>query len=389
MSLMRISNNVYSVGAMAPLVRKEELIKACPYGTSYNSYFIDDRKTAVIDMVYGEYFDDFLYNLGLVADIGAVDYLILNRIRPQHSESLKRFLEVSPKTVIVCSALAKDLLDNIINKPYNCVVVNNGDKLKLGVSVLEFIVQEGIAPDAMCTYFENDCVLFSGNIFSADFCEPKVTDQELIFEKEFMTELSDYYSCYFSHCRGAVDRLLESLAQKQIYYIAPAKGVVVADRIDAVVEKYKSLGRAEKGAAAVVLYASASGCTETLAKAAAEAFAEKNIKTLLLDMSVSNATECKRAVDTADYIAAGSCTVHSNLPACVWNALSEINGMHSGKRFFAFGSYGWSGEGADLLNDRFARLGMTCVCNPVKCCMVPTQTELNSVKQAVDELLNL
>ena len=78
MSLMRISNNVYSVGAMAPLVRKEELIKACPYGTSYNSYFIDDRKTAVIDMVYGEYFDDFLYNLGLVADIVAVDYLILN-----------------------------------------------------------------------------------------------------------------------------------------------------------------------------------------------------------------------------------------------------------------------------------------------------------------------
>ena len=105
-------------------------------------------------------------------------------------------------------------------------------------------------------------------------------------------------------------------------------------------------------------------------------------------MSVSTAAECKKAVDTADYIAVGSCTVHNNLPACVWNALSEINGVHSGKRFFAFGSYGWSGEGADLLNDKFAKLGMTSVCNPVKCRMVPTQTELNSIKQAVDELLN-
>ena len=82
MAVVRISPNVYNVGVLNPFIRKTSISKECEYGTSYNSYFIDDRKNVLIDVADGAFVSDFMYNLGLVADIGAIDYLILNRVLP-------------------------------------------------------------------------------------------------------------------------------------------------------------------------------------------------------------------------------------------------------------------------------------------------------------------
>lgn len=390
MSLTRISNNVYNVGVLAPFVRKSGFNKNCEYGTIYNSYFIDDRKTALIDMVHGEYTDDFLYNLGLVADIGAVDYLILNRVQPQHSDSIKKLLKLSPKTIIVCSEKAKQILDHILNMPYNCVVVSNGDKLRLGNSILEFITGVNApTPDCMCTYFENDCVLFSGGLFATDFCDPKIIDEDLIYENQFYTELKNYFNYYLLPYKNKMSAVLSILEDKQIYCLAPSNGLIISDRIQQVFESYKNWCNLLNDNKAVVLYASASGSTKQMANAVYDQFKEKGINTEIIDMQSISPQVCAEKIQSSAYIAAGSCTVNKGLPNCVWNALSEVNGINNeNKKFFTFGSYGWSGEGTELLCTRLLQSGMKQALPPVKVCMNPTSDTLQGLKNAVNKLIN-
>lgn len=387
MALLRISDNVYNVGVLNPFLRNAHIDKKCPYGTSYNSYLIDDRKTCLVDIAENDFFDDFLYNLGLVCDIGAVDYLILNRIIPQQGESIKRMLEVSPKTTIVCTAVGKKLLDNILNTEYNCVTVKNGDKLTLGNSVMEFIETPMLpTPDSMCTYFDNDSVLFSGSLFGADFCEPKGLDEDMLYADEYMAEVKNYYNYYMYPNRKYVLKALENLGDRLIYYIAPQNGVVITDKVREIVKNYSEWSSQKAEEKAVVLYASTGGYTKELAQAVTEAFESKNIKAEIIDMKTATADECAEVVENAKYVAVGACTVNKNLPYSAITALSKINCLTTeDKNFFAFGSYGWSGEGADMLAVYLQLCGMKQLAPAFKVCMKPTENDIEKIKSIITE----
>lgn len=389
MALLRISDNVYNVGVLNPFLRIAHIDKKCPYGTSYNSYLIDDRKTCLIDIVNSNFFDDFLYNLGLVCDIGAVDYLVLNRVIPQQGESIKRMLEISPKTIIVCTEVAKTLLDNILNTEYNCVTVKSGDKLTLGNSVMEFIeTPMPSTPDSMCTYFDNDSVLFSGSLFGADFCEPKGLDEDMLYVDEYMEELKNYYNYYMYSNRKYVLKALESLGDRLIYYIAPQNGVVITDRVREVVKNYSKWSSEKVEENAVVLYVTTGGYTKELAQAVAEAFESKNIKTEIIDMKTITADECAKIVENVKYIAVGACTVNKNLPHTAIVALSKINCLTAeDKIFFTFGSYGWSGEGVDMLAVYLQLCGMKQLAPAFKVCMKPTENDIEKIKSIITESL--
>lgn len=389
MALVRISNNVYNVGVLNPFLRCNSLNKECRFGTTYNSYLIDDRATALIDIVESSFYDDFQYNLGLVCDIGAIDYLILNRIAPQQAESIERLLKTSPKTTIVCTEIGKRLLDNILGFEYSCVTVGDGDKLNLGNSMLEFISAPMLpTPDSMCTYFENDGVLFSGSMFSADFCEPNGNDESIRFFDEYISELKSYFDFYFIQLKGFVNDTLSLLEEKQVYSIAPLNGPVVVDNTDNVIAYYKEWAVEAKGKSAIVLYSSASGYTKQLANAVYEAFNEKAIKAEIIDMNTATPEQCALALENATYIAVGTGTINRDAPAKAWVALSKImciNTEH--KSFFAFGSYGWTGEGTDAIDLRLRQCGFSQYTEPFKVCMKPTAEDLQQIKAIATQMV--
>lgn len=389
MALVRISNNVYNVGVLNPFLRSNNLNKECRFGTTYNSYLIDDRATALIDIVDGSFYDDFQYNLGLVCDIGAIDYLILNRIVPQQAESIEKLLRVSPKTTIVCTEIGKNLLDNILNCEYSCVTVNDGDKLNLGNCFLEFISAPMLpTPDSMCTYFESDGVLFSGSLFGADFCEPNGNDESIRCFDEYINELKAYFDFYFVQLKGFVNDALALLEDKQVYSIAPQNGPVVVENTDNVIAYYKEWAVENKGKSAVVLYSSACGYTKQLAYEVLEAFNEKAVKAEIIDMNTATPQQCALAVENATYIAVGTGTINRDAPAQVWVALSEImciNTEH--KNFFAFGSYGWTGEGTDAVDLRLRQCGFVQYTEPFKVCMKPTDNDLQQIKAITTQMI--
>lgn len=389
MALVRISNNVYNVGVLNPFLRKNNLNKKCLFGTTYNSYLIDDRTTALIDIVENDFYEDFQYNLGLVCDIGAIDYLVLNRINPQQAESIEKLLKISPKTTIVCTEIGKKLLDNILHCEYSCVVVNNGDKLNLGNSMLEFIAVPMLpTPDSMCTYFENDGVLFSGALFGADFCEPNGNDECMRYLDDYTNELKAYFDFYFTQLKGFVNDALVAIEDKQIYSLAPFNGPVVVENTDNVIAYYKEWAVQSKGKTAVVLYSSTSGYTKQLANAVLQAFNEKSVKAEIIDMNTATPQQCASALENAAYIAIGTSTINRDAPPQVWVALSEIMCINTeDKNFFAFGSYGWTGEGTDAVDLRLRQCGFTQYAEPFKVCMKPTANDLQQIKEIAVQML--
>ena len=57
-------------------------------GATYNSYLIQDKKTAIIDTVKAPYAEVFLRTLSEYIKPGQVDYVICNHAEPDHSGSL-------------------------------------------------------------------------------------------------------------------------------------------------------------------------------------------------------------------------------------------------------------------------------------------------------------
>lgn len=389
MGITRISANTYNTGITEPFIRQKDLIKSCPFGTSYNAYFIDDRKTALIGIVPTDFFDDFIYNLGLICDIGAIDYLIINKVYNTTADSIEKLLSISPNTTIVCTEWGKKLIDNSTSRTYNCVIVSTGMKLKLGNSILEFITTPMLtSPDSMVTYFENDCTLFSGVSFGSDFAEPKGTDEDILHINEYKAEVESYFNTYIEPFSESASAMLNDISAKTIYQIAPDNGIVITDNVDKIIKHYKNLCN-KKATGAVILYASSYGYTKQIAETIYNTLKEKSIKAEIFDMSNSTPEQCANAVRNSEFVFAGSCTINKNLPANVIRTLSEIdcNGNNN-KKFLAFGSYGWSGEAVDMLAMKLQLCGMTQLAQPFKVNMKPSESDLTKLSDLAIKLLS-
>ena len=74
-----------------------------PLGISYNSYLIDDQKTALVDTVDICYFEPFYHKLKQILGDRPVDYLIINHMEPDHSATLMELLLRYPNAKVVCN----------------------------------------------------------------------------------------------------------------------------------------------------------------------------------------------------------------------------------------------------------------------------------------------
>ncbi|MCC8078969.1 MAG: FprA family A-type flavoprotein, partial [Oscillospiraceae bacterium] len=75
-----------------------------PNGVRYNSYIILDEKIAVLDTVDKRKTAAWLNRVVGVLDGKKPDYLVLHHMEPDHSASLRTFMEKFPDTTVVGNA---------------------------------------------------------------------------------------------------------------------------------------------------------------------------------------------------------------------------------------------------------------------------------------------
>ena len=175
MSILQLKPHIFSIGVQNPSLRVFDIIMRTDYGTTYNAYLVKGEKTALIETVHGNFFDEYLENLKNTIPLEQIDYLILNHTEPDHSGSVGKLLKVCPNLKVLATAPAQKYLSAIVNAPFSAVTVKNGEQLDLGGVTLQFVVSPMLHwPDSMFTWCPEEKTLFTcdflGRIIASQGC---------------------------------------------------------------------------------------------------------------------------------------------------------------------------------------------------------------------------
>ena len=120
-------------------------------GSSYNSYLVQDKKTALIDTCWKPYDEEYVTNLKETIDLKKIDYVIMNHNEIDHSGALPALMREIPDVPIYCTKKGESIIRGHYHQDWNFVNVKTGDTLDLGDSKLVFIEAPSILPAKNCT----------------------------------------------------------------------------------------------------------------------------------------------------------------------------------------------------------------------------------------------
>lgn len=382
MSAIKLREGLWSVGVLNPALRVFDIVMESKYGTSYNAFLLTGEKNVLIETVHRDYFGAYLANIQEVVPLEEIDYLIMNHTEPDHSGSVGLLLERCPKLTVLCSAAAKKYLGAIANREFACTVVKDGDTLDMGNKTLSFLSAPLLHwPDSMFTWDESAKTLFTCDFLGCHFCEPSMLDTGVhaAYREAYGAELLNYFNCIFWPFKPAVlDGLGKMPAGAEL--VCTSHGPCLTESIGRVKELYKAWAApATKGGkpTAAVLYCSAYGCTKALASAMAQALEADGYEVVSIDLTYAPAGAAAGPVNGADVVLLGAPTINRNAPEAIWNAVHAVDAINTrGRAAGAFGSFGWSGEAADMVLGQLKLLKFKTPEAPFKVNFTPTDEDL-------------
>jgi flavorubredoxin len=386
-----LSPGVHWIGALDPHLRSFDIILRTANGTTYNAYCVrGSRGVAVIDTVKEEFAADFFTRLESVADYGEISAIVLNHLEPDHSGALPELIRRAPGARLYISHRAQAMIKGIIKdglEPFGFTAVDTGDAVQLGGRTLRFFNTPYLHwPDTQCTYLAEDGILFSGDVFGCHFCDARLFNDCV---GDFRFPFDYYYKHIMRPFRSHVLSALELLEPLALKLICPAHGPILRDAPRDYVQRYRQLAAPPAGNAAglrdkalLVFYISAYGNTERMAQVVGEGAREAGgVHVSLYDLAGAEVGSLVDLIENADGLAIGSPTINGDAVKPVWDLLSSLTlvNLH-GKLGAAFGSYGWSGEAVQLIEDRLRGLKLRVPKKGLRLKLVPTDAELQQCR---------
>ena len=272
-----------------------------PEGMSYNSYFIDDEKIAVMDTADRRKGEEWKANLTEALNGRQPDYLVVHHMEPDHSALVAWMMETYPGVQLVCSAQAVKMLSNFfegVDFTGRVLTVKEGDTLSLGKHTLQFIGAAMIHwPEVIMSYDTADKVLFSADGFGK--FGALVNDDP----NDWACEARRYYFNICGKYGSQVQSVLKKAAGLDIQAICPLHGPVLkGEALAEAVRLYDIWSKYEPESEGILIaYASIHGGTAAAAERLGEILREKgkkvkgekgkNFKVVVSDLSRSDMAE--------------------------------------------------------------------------------------------------
>ncbi|MGI5848961.1 MAG: FprA family A-type flavoprotein [Christensenellales bacterium] len=361
---VEITKNIFWVGAKNPGLRIFDVIMRTDCGTSYNSYLVKgSKKTAVIDTVKLDFSEEQIERISGLSDVSSIDYIICNHTEPDHSGGLENLLAQAPNAVVVCSKPASVFLRNILNRNFECMVVEDGDTLELGGKTLKFISAPFLHwPDSILTYVIEDAVLFSGDVFGFHFSAENIFDDLTSFTEEMLKSQKYYFDVIMGPFKKYVLDAVKKVRTLHIDVIGPSHGPVLRgapqdaiDRYEAWASDILSVNSPKK---VYIGYVSCYGYTKSLAESIYQIVKDAGFDVEIEDIATVDASISAAKIHAADAFAIGSPTLNRDVMKPVWDVLTSISTyIVKGKIAAVFGSFGWSGESIKYISERLRGVG--------------------------------
>lgn len=361
---MKLSERIHYVGVNDDEKSLFEGLWPLPSGVSYNSYLAVDEKIALIDTVEHGFEDEFI--AGIAESIGDrnIDYLVVNHMEPDHSSLITYIMERYPDLQIVANAKTLPMLKGYYAVPEEkVVIVGENDELSLGSCSLRFHMIPMVHwPETMVTWLEEEKTLFSGDAFGTFGCvDEDVVDNDGTFE-EYRDEMIRYYSNIVGKYGNPVQTALKKLSGLDIRRVCSTHGPVWENNISKVVSLYDKLSRYEVERGVCIVYGSMYGNTAAAADALAMELEARGIPYAIHDLAGNNSGElgvsgALRDVFKYDTVAVGSPTYNNGIYPPVETFMKALSSrLIRNRRFYAFGSYTWSGASVRQLNELAASM---------------------------------
>ncbi|MFO8086832.1 MAG: FprA family A-type flavoprotein [Bacteroidales bacterium] len=363
--VLNVTEDVKWIGVLDKDLITFDVVMETEYGSTYNSYFIDAEKKAVVETTKERFWDEYKAKLLKVVDPKEIEYVILNHTEPDHSGNLKNLLEIAPQAKVVASGNAiRYLKDLFKDSNFDYIQVKDGDTIDLGNKTLRFISAPNLHwPDSMYTYLEQDKVLFSCDSFGAHYADEKMFDDQVDIEK-----YDDAFRYYFNVILRPFSKfMLKAIARisdLDIDVIANGHGPVLRTHWKKYVELSRQwaeeyLKQPEKQRV-FIPYVSAYDKTGQLAEKIAEGVrASGDIEAGPMDIEMVSLGDLESEITKATGIIVGSPTINQNILLPIYKLFGVLTPLRDKKKLAGgFGSYGWSGEGAMLIKSALTSLKM-------------------------------
>jgi len=373
-----VKDGVYAVGAVDWNERRfHGHTYVTKRGVTYNSYLILDEKVTLIDTVCKGFEKEFLENIRSIIDPSKIGIIIINHIEPDHSGAFPEVLKVCPNAKVYGTEKARQGLLKYYGVSGQWTAVKSGQSLNIGKRTLEFIDVPMIHwPDSMFTYCAYDKILFSNDGFGQHYATNKLFDDEVDFGA-LMEEAQKYYanilwpfSMLVASKLGAISKL--NLA---IDFIAPSHGLVWRKHISDIMEKYFYWSAHKCRKRIAVVYETMWRSTEKMARKIIEGITSEGVEAVLFDVTKNDRTDIASYMLDAKGWIFGSSTHDGEMLPVIAGFLHFLKGSKAkGRKSFAFGSYGWSGEAAKDIQDTISNV--TAFDSSLRVVFNPTEEEL-------------
>jgi flavorubredoxin len=378
----QIKENIYWMGAIDWDRRLFDSLVPLPDGTTYNAYLIEgSEKIALLDAVDPDMSDSLLAQL---KNVRKIDYLISQHAEQDHSGAIALVLDLYPEARLVTNAKAKAMLMDLLPiSEDRFLVVEDGETLSLGDKTLKFILTPWVHwPETMCTYLEEDKILFSCDFFGSHIASSDifVRDQGRVHEaaKRYFGEIMMPY-------RKLIAKNLEKLAPYDIRMIAPSHGQIY-DQPGWIVDAYKNWTSGVPHNLVALPCVSMHGSTRLMVDHLTAALSERNVRVELFNLTETDIGKLAMSLVDAGTIVIGTPTVLAGPHPMAAYAAFLANALRPKAEFVSIiGSYGWGGKTVETLAGMISNLKVE-VLDPVLCKGMPKNDTFEALDRLADAI---
>ncbi len=353
-----------------------------PRGSTYNSYLIVDDKVVLVDTVKHYLADEMLSRIASVIDPEKIDYILVNHVEMDHSGSVPKIMEIAPNAKIITNAKAKRGLERHYKKEWDYVIVKSGDELNIGSRTLKFVETPMVHwPDNMVTYVPEEKLLLSNDAFGQHIASAERFVDELGLDVVLENAASYYANIVFPY-GDQVLKALDVVENLPIDIIAPSHGLIWRSFIPTIVKHYRKWASNQAGHKALIVYDTMWGSTEKMALALREGLEESGVPVTMKFLQTNHISQVVPEILDAKLVLVGCPTLNNGMLPSVAEFLTYVKGLRPKNRVgFAFGSYGWGGQGAREAEMILKEMGWDVPEPFVNLQYVPDEKELENLKE--------
>ena len=382
--ILNVSKDVKWIGVLDYDIVTFDVVMETKYGTTYNSYFINAEKKTIVETAKEKFWEVYLAKIKEVVDPAEIEYIIVNHTEPDHSGNLKNLLKIATKAKVVGSGNAIRYLKDLMGIEFPHLIVKDGQSLNLGNKTLNFIGAPNLHwPDSIYTYLAEDELLFTCDSFGSHFCNDEMFDDKV---GDFEDAFRYYFDVILKPFSKFMLKAIDKIRPMSINTICTGHGPILRSHwkryVDLSEEIAKIAIQEPDSNRVFIPYVSAYHKTGILAESIAKGIRMAgDIEVDVMDVESTPIGELDAKIANSKGIIVGCPTINQNILLPIYKLFAVISPIRDkAKLAGGFGSYGWSGEGKDLIKTNLENLKLDYFEEGLFVKFTPTEDELKNAE---------